>query len=493
MNRIIDHKYFLFFVILTAIVLRLINLNQSLWLDETIGALVVRERGFWDILVNFSKGDNHPPLYYLALDIWSNIFGYKEIALRSLSLLFSIGSIWFTYLITKFMFEKENKYLAKITAVLLAVSPFHIYYSQEARMYMMASFVAVVLIYSYLKITSKTTVQNTRLWWIVYSLSTVAIIFTDYMPVFLIPVFFIHALCKRMGIKWWREFISAYIPSVLMGILWLPNFIVQLRGGRWLIETLPEWQKLSGGATLKQATLVWIKFTIGRISFNDKIFYYSLIVLVSLPLLFLFIKAIKRYKEILLIWLWLVVPLLAGFLTSVIFPAFIYFRYVYVYPAFCIIVAYSITSISKKTLRNVMLILVFLINISFTLVYYFDRNQQRENWKGAIAFVEDNAKENEIMLFTNTEPFAPVRYYSKGKVKSFGATDSINADALKTKLKTSDIVSGVTGIYYFEYLNDLHDPDGYVKNTIESLKYTKIRVDPGFIGVGGITYYVLNL
>jgi len=35
--------------------------------------------------------DTHPPFYYLILKMWGNLFGWGELALRSLSAIFMAG------------------------------------------------------------------------------------------------------------------------------------------------------------------------------------------------------------------------------------------------------------------------------------------------------------------------------------------------------------------------------------------------------------------
>ncbi|PIV70851.1 glycosyl transferase family 39, partial [Candidatus Roizmanbacteria bacterium CG17_big_fil_post_rev_8_21_14_2_50_39_7] len=53
-------------ILIFAFFLRLINLDQSLWLDETIVVKVVQTIPFHLIPFQFSPGDFHPPLYYLV-------------------------------------------------------------------------------------------------------------------------------------------------------------------------------------------------------------------------------------------------------------------------------------------------------------------------------------------------------------------------------------------------------------------------------------------
>ena len=77
-------------VFIFAFLIRLIALNQSLWLDEATTAKVVKTLSFTGIVTQFSPGDFHPPLYYLLMKFWTSIFGYSEIALRFPSVIFTL-------------------------------------------------------------------------------------------------------------------------------------------------------------------------------------------------------------------------------------------------------------------------------------------------------------------------------------------------------------------------------------------------------------------
>ena len=217
-------KKYILLILIVGLALRLVVINQSLWLDESIGALVVKNQTFWQILSEFPTHDNHPPLYYLTLKLWSGLFGYSEAALRSLSVIFGIGTIYMVYKIGNIF----SKRLGALAAILIATSPFHIYYSQEARMYSMAAFLAALAFYLFLK-------EN----WKAFSLTIVALVFTDYMPVFLLPVFWLIGFISKKGKIWWKKMAISFLPLLILGILWIPTFLIQSQGGRWLLETLP--------------------------------------------------------------------------------------------------------------------------------------------------------------------------------------------------------------------------------------------------------------
>lgn len=135
------------FILTLGFLLRLINLNQSLWLDEAITAKVVQKFGFLDIITKFSPNDFHPPLYYLFLKVWTNFFGYSEISLRLPSVIFSLITVVFVYLIAKKFISKKA---ALLSAFFLTINPLFVYYSQEARMYSMVTMLVAGAMYFFL-------------------------------------------------------------------------------------------------------------------------------------------------------------------------------------------------------------------------------------------------------------------------------------------------------------------------------------------------------
>ncbi|EKE12574.1 MAG: hypothetical protein ACD_13C00166G0001, partial [uncultured bacterium] len=85
-------------VLILAVILRLVSLNQSLWLDEATSANVA-VMSLPDFFNKFIPADFHPPLYYLFLMGWSRVFGISEISLRIPSVIFGVATVYFVYLI----------------------------------------------------------------------------------------------------------------------------------------------------------------------------------------------------------------------------------------------------------------------------------------------------------------------------------------------------------------------------------------------------------
>lgn len=432
----------------------MINIGQSFWLDEAIGALVVKKFDLTGIVTQFMVSDNHPPLYYMMLEVWTYFVGLSELGLRSMSVLAGVISVFVVYLITK------NKW----AALLLATAPLHVYYSQEARMYVFVALFATLAVYFYLK-------QK----YLFYGIAIALMMFSDYMPLFILPVFWIDMYLRKSNKQEWSKFIASHLFLIVLGIFWLPMFFKQINTGRQMLESLPEWSKLAGGATFKNLVLLWTKFVFGRISFYPKEIYYLTLILSSIPILFLLFKALNVKNKF--YWLWLVAPVVLSFVASFVFPGFNYFRLIYVLPAFYIL----ISSVKSKLLW-----LVLIVNFLGLGIYYMDPNQSRENWRQAVAFVSGKIKEDESVILNYPGYFAPYEWYSKD-LKTIFAADKLLLGRQKTIDNLTNETDVLSGVYYFNYLEDLTDPERAVYTWLVDNGY-KVSNEYQFIGVGSVKY-----
>ena len=130
-------------VLLLGLFLRINGLSdESIWLDEGISLSLVRENPF-SIIITTAR-DVHPPLYYLILRCWTSLLGISVISTRFLSAIFGFLAVWVIYKIGSLISDKETGILS---ALILALSGFHIYYSQEIRMYSMVALLSLFSMY----------------------------------------------------------------------------------------------------------------------------------------------------------------------------------------------------------------------------------------------------------------------------------------------------------------------------------------------------------
>jgi 4-amino-4-deoxy-L-arabinose transferase-like glycosyltransferase len=107
--------------------------NQSFWADEALTAYESRIR-FGAMINVVLHVETTPPLYFVLIWAWGHVLGTGEVALRSLSTLAGVAVVPIAYLCGC---ELASRRAGVIAAAFVAVNPFLIWYSQEARAYML--------------------------------------------------------------------------------------------------------------------------------------------------------------------------------------------------------------------------------------------------------------------------------------------------------------------------------------------------------------------
>ncbi len=422
--RIWEQKIFVFSLSL-GLVLRLVSLNQSLWLDEATTALVAK-MSFTDIFTKFLPGDFHPPLYYLLIKVWVFLFGNSEVVLRIPSVIFGLGTIVFTYLIAKELFGIR---VANIVSFLTATSGLLIYYSQEARMYSMAVFLVSSVFYFWIKKC-----------WFWFSLFLFLLGLVDYVALFVVPVFLI---CEKNR----KKLILSFLPLFLGFAVWLPVFLKQFYGG--LSNTGNAWWNILGALNLKNIALIPVKFVLGRISFDDR-FLYFLIACVSISLFFyLLFRSFGKNKVILL---WFVLPIFIGVIMSIKIPILYYFRFIFCLPAFYILVSSGLSTLRGIYFKAILFVVVF-INIFSSIFYLTSYRFQREDWRLALRTIG-----NDFLIMPNNTHKEAVIYY--GKEDNLLDIGSLKGDE--------------NYIWLSRYVWEITDPQDYTRLEIEKLGFEKV-------------------
>ena len=116
--------------------------RQSFWLDELVTVSLMR-RSFGDMVHAIPHSEATPYLYYVVAWPWTRLFGSGEVGLRSLSALAGTATVIAAYGAGASLLSSR---VGLLTAALVAVNPFLVWYSQEARSYALVTlFVAIGL------------------------------------------------------------------------------------------------------------------------------------------------------------------------------------------------------------------------------------------------------------------------------------------------------------------------------------------------------------
>ncbi len=111
--------------------------TSSLWLDEALSVNIAQLPA--GDLVRWLRHDGHPPLYYLLLHVWTDIFGTGDVAARAMSGVFGLLTLPLAWIAGR---RRGGSLLGWVAVTFVALSPFAVRYSDEARMYSMVMFLA---------------------------------------------------------------------------------------------------------------------------------------------------------------------------------------------------------------------------------------------------------------------------------------------------------------------------------------------------------------
>lgn len=453
-------------VLILAAVLRLINLDQSLWLDEAINVVYARSVDFWWFVTKYPVGDFHPPGWFTLIWSWEKIFGFSEISVRTPSVILGITTVWLTYLVGKQLLSNRAGLFA---ALLLAIAPLHVYYSQEARMYALATFSVTLSFYFLNRVLLK------KRWaGLGFMVSLILIVYSDYLAYLIIPAQLVYLyLVKQFSSKTLKFFLA----PLLAIIPWLLVFPAQLKTGIDKAAKLPGWSNVVG-STFTDLVLIPVKTFFGRVSLRDKNLYAAISILTASIYGIIFLSGFKKLDQSTkLLIAWIVIPVGGAFLISFFVPVLSYFRMLFILPAVYLLLAKGLDSLPKKIMQP-FLIIICLISISSLLVYYLNPKFQREDWRGAIGFVSGNLDSQSLVVFENTEVPATVKYYA-ASLENFkpGVSRELEKN-LANKRK----------VFLFEYLADVYDPKREVEKRIKGLNFREVKVYD-FNGVGLVKVY----
>lgn len=451
-----------FLVLGIAFGLRVVDINQSFWLDESVQAMT--SLGSFKNLFLELRGDFHPPLYHIFMWLWARIFDNGEVAMRLPSVVFGSLTCAIAYKIALFIREnsknKNLKYFPIIALVFMATAPFHIYYSQEARNYAATCFLASLSTLFFLPLFNSQKRSKKDL--VKYTLATIFFLYINYFAIFIVLAQNIAIILKtRFSFKKLKIWIFS---QVILLVLFSPAFLLlykQLLLGRGATASLPEWGRLVNASFIKALPLTFAKFSIGRITIFNKKLYGALIIFLFSVYSTIFLKSFFKERKdffkklIAVVFLWLFIPIVLAFLTSFFIPNFQPFRLLLVLPAFYIILAFGICLFSKK-IKIVLIVLILAVNLISTFAYFSCPYFKREDWRGLTNYIEKRQEDLVVVFPSNTSDW-PFRYYSSGKEKplstscGFSQITDKSAEELILKIEEKEI-------YYIRYLIPMFDP-----------------------------------
>jgi len=467
---------------------------QSLWYDEGF-SVYLAEMGLGEITALTAR-DIHPPFYYYLLHFWTLAFGISEVALRFLSLSFGVLTVPLIYAVGRRFLGYASGLLA---AALIAVSPLFLWYSQEARMYTLVTFLCLLSTYLLLRIMEG---RGRRvLLWTAYVLSNVVAVYTHFYA------FFVLAFQVILFVCWWalwsRRRVRRRWPTLASGILcqlavigaYLPwsGFVLQRYGG-----DVSYWKGTLNVTEVLRKTL--ITFSTGHSVLEAIAQPISLgyLVILTAAVAVLVLRTVRGWTPareesaaetpMMQRWPWLT---FSGLLLYLGLPCLLLLvisyqrakfhpRYLMLAsPAYFLLIAGGIASffalarrsVSWRRIAALATGSVFLSYIVLTSTYalfnaYFDINFLKDDFRSAARFIAENKGENEVIILTSGHFFPVFTYYydqddwyaipddptlSAEHVLDYGLADELNR-----------ILPGKDGVWVLLWQHEVVDPVGFL-------------------------------
>jgi 4-amino-4-deoxy-L-arabinose transferase-like glycosyltransferase len=421
----------LIFLTVVGLILRFYHLSfNSLWLDEAT-TLNWSKPGFFEIWEISRNLDFHPPLFHWIEHLML-VFGQSEFVLRAVPALLGILTIPVFYLTGKEFYDRN---VGIISAALLTVSYFGIYYSQEAYSYSLVlfAFSLVILFYLYALRTDNIT------WWVIFGVTSAIAFWTHYYVFVGLGVMYLHAIITRAGdlkkdIRQAKNLLIACCTTLILSLPLL--FIV---GERFfsLTGAPPTYGVL--GPILIQET--FIRFSGGYSSLNSIIAFIYLVLMI-MGFLFLYTKDRTKF---LFSAMFLILPIVISVLISskmTMNPRYL----IYLLPVFFVLVALCYPIIFRyvpnRNLLYITLILIFAVNAPLLAEYY--SGYTKEDWRGFAGIVQSKTNNGDLVVLVPGYVSVPMNYYYSNvtdKTIEYGATN-------QTELGNIYLTKGNSSVFY---------------------------------------------
>jgi 4-amino-4-deoxy-L-arabinose transferase-like glycosyltransferase len=175
-------------ILAVAVALRFLDISSnSLWFDEAFSWLVARQPSLPVLIPRL--GSVVSPLYHFLLHFWVYL-GESELALRSFSAMCGLLAVLVVYGLGQELFAQTTGLAA---ALLMAVLPFHIYYSQEARPYALIILLSALMLLSFVRAWKGASYRT----WLVLGVVAALNIYAHYFSIFTLAVLHVFVLLTR--------------------------------------------------------------------------------------------------------------------------------------------------------------------------------------------------------------------------------------------------------------------------------------------------------
>lgn len=372
-------------------------MTQSLWRDEAFSYLLAKKNIIE--IISLTGQDFNPPFYYIILHFWIILFGKSEIALRSLSFIFFVLTIYVVSLFLDHIIIQVHKKRKWIYLSLFALNPALLYYAFEARMYSMYAFIATLSFYFFLRKKRAP-----------YIMVSIIGLYTHYFFVFVIAT-----QITFQAIMYRKRFFKKCLYMIIPFLGFLPWFFYVYP--QFLAHTADFWISKTTSADLIQS--IGTLFT----GYEPVYTYYNyFIVALSLFLITLIISLSiryfhhykKKYNLFIFLALWSFLSYIGILIVSFFIPLFLFRYLIFVPVGFSLFLSFLLEKTRRRTFFIYVMIL-FIMSIHYTALESLYK--RKGDVRKTIREIKAIAGKNDLIYVADpTLYFTTVYYFDEKKV-----------------------------------------------------------------------------
>jgi mannosyltransferase len=443
-------------ILLLALVLCLYQLDtESVWIDEMLS--IQGAQSFdW-------KTPNVRPLYYILLRFWMR-FGQSDAGLRSLSVLFSLGSIFLIYRLGARMVGKG---VGSIAAIAMTLSPLFLNHAQEIRMYTLSTFLTLAGTLA-LSSAMDAPKRSTLVGWAL--LRTGSMLTTPINILLLFPDSLLFGWKFRHQRRWWVAFGCGLL---FIGAVFLPPALLLTTGGKaddFLQKQVADYAKPGLAQVLGMPLQFAVYYPLRYLLESHKIvlannqlgdasllssffsanalslFFYGIVGVLLLGLMAVALVSIPRQERsdhVIALAAWALIPaagmLCASYLkNSIWFPRYLLF----IAPYFILLMAVGWVWVWQRwRMAAVAIALTYCVAVGGGLRDYYTV-LYRNDWQGVAQTLQSQQKASDVLVYYSVPRFQKEslsRYYHGSIPVHFlersGKDRELTRDAIQTSVK----------------------------------------------------------
>jgi mannosyltransferase len=487
-------------IIILAFALRIYRLDhQSIWYDEGV-SIYFSSHSLKDLVVGVSA-DNHPPLHFLALHFWLKLAGQSEFAIRFLSLICGVLSVPLLFKLGRELF---NQRVGSLAAFLLSISPFHVWFSQEARMYTMAALLGLGSVYIFVLLLKERAGSASRYLWASYVIISALALYTHFYVAFVILfeniAFLIQWILRRARESTNSEFTNLrtwLLAQLCVALLFLPwaRFVAT----RYAADAT-YWEGALGLLTAAKDT--FIAFSVGqtmegRAADFAALGFAALAAAGVLASLWEWKLEVGKWKTeggrlsishlpisnlqspTGLVLFYLLVPIAALFAISYHRPKFAPRYLLPALPAFYLLMAVGLGKLvpSRRSqvkgfrLASVAALIVLLCSLGFVsgasasslANYYFDDEYARPDFRSVAEYISSHAEAKDAIILIGGHMFPAFTYYYRGNLPVYPLPEGLVVSTkepldYRAAERLNSIAQGRDRLWLVLWQNRLVDP-----------------------------------